>query len=89
MQKLGGELGFKLNPQARVDEMAVSDQQKLEIMKVLLAGARILILDEPTAVLTEAEAQAALGLARNWRTAGAPWCSSPISCAMCWASPTA
>ncbi len=37
MQELGAELGFKLDPSARVDEMAVSDQQKLEIMKVLLA----------------------------------------------------
>jgi len=70
MQKLGGELGFHLNPQARVDEMAVSDQQKLEIMKVLLAGARILILDEPTAVLTEEEARAALGLARTLARGG-------------------
>jgi len=70
MQELGAELGFKLDPSARVDEMAVSDQQKLEIMKVLLAGARILILDEPTAVLTEAEAQAALGLARSLAKSG-------------------
>jgi simple sugar transport system ATP-binding protein len=70
MQKLGAELGFHLTPQARVDEMAVSDQQKLEIMKVLLAGARILILDEPTAVLTEEEAKAALGLARTLARGG-------------------
>lgn len=70
MQELGTELGFRLDPAARVDELAVSDQQKLEIMKVLLAGARILILDEPTAVLTEAEAQAALGLARSLAKSG-------------------
>ncbi|MGE4480283.1 ABC transporter ATP-binding protein [Acidocella sp.] len=70
MEALGQELGFRLDPAARVDEMAVSDQQKLEIMKVLLAGARILILDEPTAVLTEQEAQAALGLARKLAKSG-------------------
>ena len=70
METLGAELGFKLDPSARVDEMAVSDQQKLEIMKVLLAGARILVLDEPTAVLTEQEAQSALGLARNLARSG-------------------
>jgi simple sugar transport system ATP-binding protein len=70
MQRLGAELGFKLNPKARVDELAVSDQQKLEIMKVLLAGAKILIMDEPTAVLTEEEARAALGLARSLAQGG-------------------
>jgi simple sugar transport system ATP-binding protein len=63
MAILGDQLGFKLNPKSRVDEMAVSDRQKLEIMKVLLVGAKILIMDEPTAVLTEEEAKAALGLA--------------------------
>ncbi|MBU6424969.1 MAG: ATP-binding cassette domain-containing protein [Rhodospirillales bacterium] len=70
METLGKELGFRLDPSARVDEMAVSDQQKLEIMKVLLAGARILVLDEPTAVLTEQEAQSALGLARSLARSG-------------------
>ena len=67
MAMLSAQLGFHLNPHSRVDELAVSDQQKLEIMKVLLAGAKILILDEPTAVLTEAEAQATLSLARHAR----------------------
>jgi simple sugar transport system ATP-binding protein len=70
MNKLSAELGFKLNPKSRVDELAVSDRQKLEIMKVLLAGAKILIMDEPTAVLTEAEAQSALGLARQLAQGG-------------------
>ncbi len=70
MEALGARLGFHLNPRRRVDELAVSDQQKLEIMKVLLGGAKILILDEPTAVLTEAEAQAALGLARALAESG-------------------
>ncbi len=70
MEELGGQLGFRLNPKSRVDEMAVSDRQKLEIMKVLLAGAKILIMDEPTAVLTEEEAKAALGLARQLAQSG-------------------
>jgi simple sugar transport system ATP-binding protein len=70
MEELGEQLGFRLNPKSRVDEMAVSDRQKLEIMKVLLAGAKILIMDEPTAVLTEAEAKAALGLARQLAQSG-------------------
>jgi len=70
MEAMGAQLGFRLNPRGRVDELAVSDRQKLEIMKVLLAGARILVMDEPTAVLTEAEAQAALGLARQLAQSG-------------------
>ncbi len=64
------QLGFRLNPRSRVDEMAISDQQKLEIVKVLLAGARILIMDEPTAVLTEEEAKATLALARTLAAGG-------------------
>jgi len=70
MAELGAQLGFNLNPKSRVDEMAVSDRQKLEIMKVLLAGAKILIMDEPTAVLTDEEARAALGLARQLAQSG-------------------
>jgi ABC-type uncharacterized transport system ATPase subunit len=70
MQTLGAQLGFKMNPKSRVDEMAVSDRQKLEIMKVLLAGAKILIMDEPTAVLTEEEAKATLSLARDLAAGG-------------------
>jgi len=62
---MAGQLGFALNPRARVDKLSVSDQQKLEILKVLLIGARILIMDEPTAVLAETEAAAMLDLARR------------------------
>jgi simple sugar transport system ATP-binding protein len=70
MTALGEQLGFRLKPKSRVDELAVSDRQKLEIMKVLLAGARILIMDEPTAVLTEDEAKATLSLARQLAAGG-------------------
>ncbi len=63
-------VGFRLTPDARVDQLSVSDQQKLEIIKVLLAGSRILIMDEPTAVLAEAEAEATLELARRLAAEG-------------------
>jgi simple sugar transport system ATP-binding protein len=43
---------------ARVDELSVGERQRLEILKVLLRGARTLILDEPTAVLAPAESRA-------------------------------
>ncbi|MFM0736419.1 ABC transporter ATP-binding protein [Paraburkholderia xenovorans] len=54
-------LGFDIDPDRRVAQLSVAEQQRVEILKVMLAGARILILDEPTAVLTAAEAAALLG----------------------------
>jgi len=48
--------GFVLDPRARVDTLTVGSQQKVEILKALHRGARVLILDEPTAVLTPQEA---------------------------------
>ncbi|EGH03155.1 ABC transporter ATP-binding protein [Pseudomonas amygdali pv. aesculi str. 0893_23] len=51
------ELGFAIDPARTVDRLSVAEQQRVEILKVLLAGARILILDEPTAVLTDQEAE--------------------------------
>src|SRR5882757_8529648 len=51
------ELGFDIDPERRVDTLSVAQQQQVEIVKVLVGGARILILDEPTAVLTDAEAE--------------------------------
>ena len=48
-------LGVQLDPKAIVGDLNVATQQKLEIMKVLYRGARIIILDEPTAVLTPQE----------------------------------
>ncbi len=62
------ELGFDIDPSKRIDALSIAEQQRVEILKVLLAGARILILDEPTAVLTDQEAarllQTVQGLAR-------------------------
>jgi simple sugar transport system ATP-binding protein len=50
------ELGFDIDPERRTDTLTVAEQQQVEIVKVLVGGVRILILDEPTAVLTDAEA---------------------------------
>ncbi|WP_426736405.1 ABC transporter ATP-binding protein [Myxococcus faecalis] len=49
--------GFALDARARVDTLTVGSQQKVEIVKALHRGARVLILDEPTAVLTPQEAE--------------------------------
>ena len=49
------KIGFQIDPDARIDTLSVSEQQRTEIIKVLIGGAQILILDEPTAVLTDEE----------------------------------
>ena len=54
--RLSDELGFEIDPFARIDRISVAEQQRVEIVKVLMGGARLLILDEPTAVLTDDEA---------------------------------
>ncbi len=54
------EVGFEIDPNAVVGALSVGEQQRIEILKVLLLGAKILILDEPTAVLTDQESEAAL-----------------------------
>jgi ABC-type uncharacterized transport system ATPase subunit len=55
----------------RVDALSIAEQQRVEILKVLLAGARILILDEPTAVLTDQEGARLLETVRELARQGA------------------
>ncbi len=52
------KFGLTIDPRAKVWQLSVGQQQRLEIVKLLLQGAKILILDEPTAVLTPQEAEA-------------------------------
>ncbi|MGX1702615.1 ABC transporter ATP-binding protein [Microbacterium sp. NPDC055357] len=58
-------LGVTVDPQAIVGDLSVATQQKLEIMKVLYRGAQIIVLDEPTAVLTPAETTELFALLRR------------------------
>ncbi|WP_437283643.1 ABC transporter ATP-binding protein [Sorangium sp. So ce375] len=55
---------FRLDPERAVRALAAGEKQKLEILKQLYLGSRIVILDEPTSVLTPAEADEVLGLLR-------------------------
>ena len=57
IQQLLDKYGFELDLDAKIYEMSVSQKQTVEIVKMLYRGARILILDEPTAVLTPQETQ--------------------------------
>ncbi len=56
LERLASEYGLTVNPDALVGDLPVGEQQRVEILKALYRGARILILDEPTAVLTPQEA---------------------------------
>ncbi len=49
------KIGFEIDSDRRIDTLSVSEQQRTEIIKVMMGGAEILILDEPTAVLTDEE----------------------------------
>ena len=53
----GRRFGLQVNPGARVAELSVGERQRVEILKALVRGARVLILDEPTAVLTPQESE--------------------------------
>ncbi len=62
--------GFQLDPQKKIHEMSVSEKQTVEIVKVLYRGADILILDEPTAVLTPQEIEKLFNVLRRMRDDG-------------------
>jgi simple sugar transport system ATP-binding protein len=55
--ELGQRFGLGVDPDARVGTLSVGEKQRVEILKALYRGARVLILDEPTAVLTPQEVQ--------------------------------
>ncbi len=57
--------GFGITPQDKVWQLSIGDQQKVEILKLLLADARFLIFDEPTSVLVPQEVEALFGIFRR------------------------
>jgi general nucleoside transport system ATP-binding protein len=58
IDKLSWEFGLAVNPEAPVGSLSVGERQRVEILKALYRDAKVLILDEPTAVLTPAETDA-------------------------------
>ncbi len=57
VEEISRRYGLHVNPRAKVEEISVGQQQRVEILKALYRGAELLILDEPTAVLTPQEVQ--------------------------------
>ncbi|QJR15280.1 ABC transporter ATP-binding protein [Usitatibacter palustris] len=70
LQTLMESTGLRVDLDARVGDLPVGDRQRLEILKVLFRGAKVLILDEPTAVLTPQEAQHLFGVLSALRSQG-------------------
>jgi ABC-type uncharacterized transport system ATPase subunit len=64
-------LGLPIDPDRTVDSLSVAEQQRVEILKALIGGAETLILDEPTAVLTDSEAERLLVTMRRFAASGA------------------
>lgn len=63
--ELSERYGLTVNPDARLEDLSVGLQQRVEILKALYRNARVLILDEPTAVLTPGEVEELFAVLRN------------------------
>ncbi|MFF1602233.1 ABC transporter ATP-binding protein [Streptomyces mirabilis] len=70
VRKLAAEHGLAVDPDARVGDLPVGLRQRVEILKLLHRGARTLILDEPTAVLTPVEADALFAVLKSLAAQG-------------------
>jgi len=70
VKEIGEKYGFAIEPAKKVYEMSVSEKQTVEIIRVLYRGADILILDEPTAVLTPQETKKLFAVLRRMRDDG-------------------
>ena len=70
VNELSQRYGLAVDPEARIDRITVGQQQRVEILKALYRGAEILVLDEPTAVLTPQEAQELFVIIRSLKDQG-------------------
>ena len=70
IEEICNKYGFEVDPKQKIYDMSVSQKQTVEIVKVLYRGADILILDEPTAVLTPQETEKLFSVIRNMKADG-------------------
>lgn len=70
VEDLSKSMGFKIDPQAKIENISVGIQQRVEIIKVLYRGAEILVMDEPTAVLTPQEVEELFEILRSLKKQG-------------------
>ena len=89
VRDIAAKYGFDINLKKKIYDMSVSEKQTVEIIKVLYRGADILILDEPTAVLTPQETEKLFDVLRNMREDGRALSSSRTNSTRSWRSATA
>jgi general nucleoside transport system ATP-binding protein len=70
VRELSERFGFDVDPDAMVEDIPVGVQQRVEIIKALARDARVVILDEPTAVLTPQETDELIGIMRELKASG-------------------
>jgi simple sugar transport system ATP-binding protein len=70
VRRISSDFGFAVDPEAKVENISVGQEQRVEILKALYRGADILILDEPTAVLTPQEATELFGIINSLKAEG-------------------
>ncbi|MGW6227743.1 ABC transporter ATP-binding protein [Cellulosimicrobium cellulans] len=70
VREISDRFGFEVDPDAMVEDIPVGVQQRVEIIKALSRDARVLILDEPTAVLTPQETDELIAIMRQLKAAG-------------------
>jgi simple sugar transport system ATP-binding protein len=70
VEELSESMGFKIDPKAKIENISVGIQQRVEIIKVLYRGAEILVMDEPTAVLTPQEVEELFEILRSLKKQG-------------------
>ena len=70
IRDMAQRFGFEIDPEKKVYNMSVSEKQTLEIIKVLYYGAKVIILDEPTAVLTAQEIEKLFAVLRKMKAQG-------------------
>ena len=70
VQALGEQYSLSVNPRAKIWELSVGEQQRVEVLKMLFRGAKVLIMDEPTAVLTPQEVESLFATLRDMTKRG-------------------
>lgn len=70
VKEIAETLDFKIEPDAKIENISVGIQQRVEIIKVLYRGAEILVMDEPTAVLTPQEVEELFGILNSLKKQG-------------------
>src|SRR6266849_6363043 len=70
VKALGEQYGMAVNPRARIWDLSVGEQQRVEVLKMLFRGAKVLIMDEPTAVLTPQEVETLFHTLRDMTRSG-------------------